>query len=207
MFSDRSNMVQTGGSGNNFPVALSRQNLFDTDNGNALAIRFALLDQQNCGNDYQNNVNHDQNDINNCGKLNSAPNRWPPNVEDSLVRMVNTGTYYYVSTRNNNFSNRSQKGVLVVGTGNGLSPAQQAGIALGTIAACAVVFGGVLYYGKKNPNSRAGTAYQKVAACMTSAHQSVSSKLGSTGTGSTLGGTYTGTKTATAAPDMEYQRA
>jgi len=166
--------------------------MFDTDNDNALAIRFALLDQQNCGNNYENNVNNDQNDINNCGKLNSAPNRWPPNAQDGLIRMVNTGPTYYVSTRNNNFSNRSQKGLLNVGSPQTLSAGAQAGIAIGVVSGAALIFGGVMYYGKRNPASKAGSMYKSVSGCVTRTR----------GGGTTIGAT----PKTTSAPDMEYQR-
>jgi hypothetical protein len=41
-------------------------------------------------------------------------NRASAYVDAGLVQMNNPGTYYYMSTRNNQYSNRSQKGTIVV---------------------------------------------------------------------------------------------
>jgi hypothetical protein len=53
-----------------------------------------------------------ENDVGNCLKLNAAPH---PYFDGGLVPMTKPGRFTYMSTRNNNFSNRSQKGVIVVG--------------------------------------------------------------------------------------------
>jgi len=49
-------------------------------------------------------------DIQNCAKLNAAPARF----DGGLVQMGKTGTMNYMSSRNNNFTNRSQKASITV---------------------------------------------------------------------------------------------
>jgi len=55
--------------------------------------------------------NDAERDARNCGKLNGAKT---PYFDGGLVRMVASGSFKYYSSRNNNFSNRSQKGEVVV---------------------------------------------------------------------------------------------
>ena len=50
---------------------------------------------------------------------------------------ANAGTYSFVSTRNNNFSNRSQKMSISVGAGMALSAGQVAGAVVGTVVGVA----------------------------------------------------------------------
>lgn len=75
------------------------------------AMRAAYLDQTNCLNFTQlvNNGNQDTQNPRNCMKLNAAS----PYIDLGLVQVSFTGTVYYRCSRNNNFSNRSQKGVIV----------------------------------------------------------------------------------------------
>jgi len=67
----------------------------------ALTKQFALSKQTGCA--ASGNLNNDQ-QRNNCEKLNSAA----ATVDLGLLRMK-PGTYKYMSSRNNNFSNRAQK--------------------------------------------------------------------------------------------------
>jgi hypothetical protein len=76
-----------------------------------------------------NNGNNANNNIRNCGKLNPAPAVF----DGGLVKFVK-GSYEYVSTRNNNFSNRSQKGFLEVLSASKLSTAAISGIVVGSLA-------------------------------------------------------------------------
>jgi len=166
-YSDRFNMVQVNDRATNYPLPQSQITMFDkSTNPTATAIRFALLDQtqSTCGNFNSNDGNDsaNQNTKTNCGKLNSAPNRWPPIPLDGLMQM-NSGTYYYVSTRNNNFSNRSQKNTIVVGPSSGINVGAVVGGTLGALAALGIIVVGGLYYGKKHPNSKAGACYTKLA--------------------------------------------
>merc|ERR1719181_1004519 len=69
-----------------------------------------------------------------CNKLNSAPNTFQPGDDMGLMQVrADVGTYSFVSTRNNNFSNRSQKMSISVGYGMALSAGQVAGAVIGTI--------------------------------------------------------------------------
>merc|ERR1712196_101696 len=75
-----------------------------------------------------------QNDPKACNKLNSAPNTFQPGEQMGLMQVTaNTGTYSFVSTRNNNFSNRSQKMSITVSSGMALSGGQVAGAVIGSI--------------------------------------------------------------------------
>ena len=71
-----------------------------------LKKQFALAKQSGCASSA--NVNNDQQN-DNCQKL----NRELPTVDLGLLQMK-PGTYRYLSTRNNNFSNRAQKGKITV---------------------------------------------------------------------------------------------
>merc|ERR1719217_517115 len=68
----------------------------------ALTKQFALVKQANC----DANPNNDQ-DGNNCEKLNNAQ----ATVDLGMLK-IKPGQYKYMSSRNNNFSNRAQKAVL-----------------------------------------------------------------------------------------------
>jgi len=107
---DRSNIVQTKGPGYNYPAIWSKipgdDRIFGDRNA---AIRAAYLDQTNCLNFTSlNNGNDDQN-VRNCMKLNAAS----PYIDLGLYKVRFQGRAYYISSRNNNFSNRSQKGTLI----------------------------------------------------------------------------------------------
>ena len=46
--------------------------------------------------------------------MNRLLNNAPASFEGAILRFRRTGTYHYISSRNNNFTNRSQKGKLTV---------------------------------------------------------------------------------------------
>jgi hypothetical protein len=46
--------------------------------------------------------------------LDDELNNASPSFAGILMRLANQGTYYYMCTRNNNFTNRSQKGRLII---------------------------------------------------------------------------------------------
>jgi hypothetical protein len=113
---DKSNIVQIKQIGDNIPadddwIQNEGPALFE-DQG--LRLRMAMLDQTDCltyeelltknGGDN----NGAEQDIQNCMKLNAAPKYF----DGGLVRMNTTGDFYYMSSRNNNFSNRGQKGAI-----------------------------------------------------------------------------------------------
>jgi len=154
---DRSNIVQMDVSRANYPYNFSQQSMFD----DATAFKFAHLNQYQgkvCKTDTETKCcktldqlsrtgNSDQ-DPQNCAKLND------PNAayfDGGLVEMK-AGYYKYLSTRNNNFSNRSQKGTIQV---NSLLPVWGIVICAGAAAAfigAAVLAGGV-YYSQTHPGA------------------------------------------------------
>jgi len=59
------------------------------------------------------NNNGKQQDPQNCAVLNGMGGN---SFDSGLVKMTEAGTFHYMSSRNNNFTNRSQKGTIVVGS-------------------------------------------------------------------------------------------
>eukprot|EP00003_Mantamonas_plastica_P008849 TRINITY_DN178_c0_g2_i2.p1 TRINITY_DN178_c0_g2~~TRINITY_DN178_c0_g2_i2.p1 ORF type:complete len:799 (+),score=167.20 TRINITY_DN178_c0_g2_i2:346-2742(+) len=111
---DRNNLVQVGKMGMGSKIMpTTNQTLFEDKK---MAERAAYLDQADCltyaelMEKHGNNKNAIETDEKNCMKLNAAS----PYFDVGLVKMNKTGVYEYTSTRNNNFSNRSQKGSMVV---------------------------------------------------------------------------------------------
>eukprot|EP01103_Thecamoeba_quadrilineata_P015723 TRINITY_DN5053_c2_g1_i1.p1 TRINITY_DN5053_c2_g1~~TRINITY_DN5053_c2_g1_i1.p1 ORF type:complete len:653 (-),score=114.71 TRINITY_DN5053_c2_g1_i1:131-1843(-) len=120
---DRTNLVEIPTLNDNVPFNLTEsqgRTMFVTKNGQpdiATIIRFAYLDQDvgNCSSmTALNLVTANQRDFYalNCFKLNMAPNG--PYFDGGLVQMNQNGTFRYMCSRNNDFSNRDQKGKLTV---------------------------------------------------------------------------------------------
>jgi len=111
---DRSNIVQIDDISFSHPSA--NPTLFE---GADLINRMAFIDQDpsSCQTyeelmaENDNNQGNVDEDVNNCMELNAAPT---PYFNAGLVKMNTSGTFYYMSTRNNNFSNRGQKATLIV---------------------------------------------------------------------------------------------
>merc|ERR550514_2555296 len=109
-----------------------------------LAKKMALLDQETvlaskgttCK-EFENGDDNEQNDPRNCGKLNSVPATW---ASDELTFGTDVaparGAYYFADTRNNNFSNRSQKFMI---TAVGLTIAEIIGIVTGALGFVIIV--------------------------------------------------------------------
>jgi hypothetical protein len=70
----------------------------------------------------------------NCGKLSGAKT---PYFDAGLVK-GKTGTFRYISTRNNNFTNRSHKGTIVIGSVTASTAAVAVGVVGGIAAAGAI---------------------------------------------------------------------
>lgn len=105
---DRSNIVQIADNNDNTPVVLTKNTLLTNEDGSAngaLIDRFALLGQTGCDPDEEN-----QDAVDNCKVLNNAPAYF----NGGIHRANTIGTHHFMSTRNNQFSNRSQKGTIVV---------------------------------------------------------------------------------------------
>jgi hypothetical protein len=123
---DRSNivMINNNDQRRNYPINFAQQSMFPPD----VAERLAQIDQPanycaqatdtGCCRTYAqlqqlygNNQGAIENDPWNCYKLNAAPT---PYFNAGLLRASVTGQWSYMSTRNNNFTNRSQKATLIV---------------------------------------------------------------------------------------------
>jgi len=110
---DRSNMMQLRNNdlGTNYPEDLATQTLFQNEDD---AYRQAFIGQAPAGGctplaTLQAN-NNDQ-DVNNCAKLNGNPTGY---WDGGLHKFNRTGTFNFMSSRNNNFSNRGQKGTWII---------------------------------------------------------------------------------------------
>jgi hypothetical protein len=96
------------------------------------------------------NQDEEQNSINNCGKLNAAKAHF-----SSLHPAPDAGrTYHFGSTRNNNFSNRSQKSKMRVQTSfqaamAGTNPGVVVAIVFGVLFGLALIVGVAVYLKKK----------------------------------------------------------
>lgn len=107
--------------------------------------------------DHPNDNNGVEQDPKNCMKLNDAPAYF----NGGLIQVNTEGTFYYMSTRNNNFSNRSQKGVLVVHPL--LEGWQIALIVVGCFIFTSVALvGGLFLYARKFPHSTVATKFYNV---------------------------------------------
>jgi len=108
---DRSNIVQIKNPGDNYPANWNNipkgDRIFKNFNE---SYRAAYLDQTNCANftELKNTGNEAQNPRN-CMVLNAAS----PYIDLGLYKVGFEGRAYYMSSRNNNFTNRSQKGTIV----------------------------------------------------------------------------------------------
>jgi len=141
---DRSNFVQIASLNNNYPLNASLVNYIDPSNPNFITTvrRNALA--------AMGNIDPELND--------ASP------YYDAGILSFNHGIYYYMSTRNNNFSNRSQKGAIIV-NGNDNS-ALTVGIIIGvtifvTICVIAAIIG-LAIYGSGHPDTAIGGAYLSV---------------------------------------------
>eukprot|EP01121_Diplochlamys_sp_Union-15-3_P010822 TRINITY_DN3080_c0_g2_i1.p1 TRINITY_DN3080_c0_g2~~TRINITY_DN3080_c0_g2_i1.p1 ORF type:complete len:642 (+),score=133.01 TRINITY_DN3080_c0_g2_i1:110-2035(+) len=175
---DRSNIVQiknNDGRGN-IPSFISQDDVKTSDRipvqtmfDSQLAKEFAHLDQPttfcataqdtDCCKTYEQleNSNNRDNDDWNCNVLNAAS----PYFERPPVQFDKPAKYHYMSTRNNNFSNRSQKGTITVEAHIGWVAA--AAIVVGSIAflaAMVIAFGA--WWAASHPGSAAANVFQRV---------------------------------------------
>jgi hypothetical protein len=158
---DRSNIVQIADMSKNYPLTdseLKKTKLLFKDA--SLRKRMAMADQnpKDCLSKEALEAagNEDQND-NNCMVLNAAPQRFA----GGLVKMTSPGSYYYMSTRNNNFSNRSQKGSIKVK--ETWKAWKTAVIVIGGVAALGVgAAAGAVFYSKRHPLSKVAEVVHKV---------------------------------------------
>jgi len=168
---DRSNIVQIATQDANTPASatwLTSNTPMFTDLG--LRKRMAFLDQNpsNCltyaallaANN--NNANNAETDVRNCMKLNGQPT---PYFDGGAIRMnLTTGEttpFYYMSSRNNNFSNRGQKAAIWV-----LNVLPNWAIAL-VVTGAALFLGagglaGAAFYAKSHPHSRVADLFNRM---------------------------------------------
>uniref|UniRef100_A0A7S3YVQ7 Uncharacterized protein n=1 Tax=Lotharella globosa TaxID=91324 RepID=A0A7S3YVQ7_9EUKA len=160
-FSDRTNMVEISDRHKNIPEYQTAETCSDSDLFTSIEMKklFAWVQQDptdstGCLNiqNYDQNPN-DQNTYKNCGKLNRAPNRFPQDHSQGLVKFSKSGTYYYMSTRNNNFSNRAQKAQIIVNPGDPgedarVAEARNIGIAFAVVFALGFTGAGVFTVAK-----------------------------------------------------------
>jgi len=165
---DRSNIVQIEDISKNFPLT---DQFLEENPGKALFDTFelrqslAFLDQDvnKCptleqllakNNNNKNQVNQDKT---NCFKLNAAS----PLQNFGLIRANKTGLFSYMSTRNNNFSNRGQKGQI-----NTVSVLPAWGIAVVSVGAVSFVgaagLAGATLYSKRQPSSNVASFMKKI---------------------------------------------
>jgi len=163
---DRSNMIQIQKNDPkmNFPADhdMTKGSFF---NGNE-ARRMAFLNQNpqtDCDNwatllsNNNNNADNADTDSRNCYKLNAQK---APYFDGGVINTNQLGTFHFMSTRNNNFSNRSQKAVITVNPQ--YTSGQVAGIVIGTFGLVGVAGGiGGFAYSKKYPGSRVAGFYNK----------------------------------------------
>jgi hypothetical protein len=153
---DRSNIMQVKAKSDSVPAsntwlsANPSSNLFPNAD---LRGYMTYQGQVNCDPNSGNNDNSD----NNCFKLNAASQIF----DSGLVVMNSTGIYNFMSSRNNDFSNRHQKGTLTV---NSIIPMW----AVGVVVAGAAVFlgastiGALVLYAKSHPHSTASNLVSRL---------------------------------------------
>jgi len=163
---DRSNAVQIIDGAHSSPVtdtwceANKKKTLFQDPN---LRLRMATLDQTNCVlratllAQNGNNAGAAEEDVRNCGKLNAAG----PYFDGGVMRMNQTGTFYYMNTRNHEFSNRDQKGIIYIVP---LLPNWAVGIVVtgGVLFVAAAGVAGMMFYAKSHPHSQIANLFSKI---------------------------------------------
>lgn len=99
-------------------VALLRRlaHLNQQSDGGALALRAGAACLTEAELDAINNKNERENHPRNCAKLNGKPF---PYFDGGMMMMKKAGTFSFFSSRNNNFSNRDQTGVICVKNADG----------------------------------------------------------------------------------------
>jgi hypothetical protein len=161
---DRSNVVQLKEKGDNIPATddwlASHTPLFESK---ALRLRMAMLDQTDCLT-YEELLTKDggnegtvKADVQNCMKLNAASEYF----DGGLIQMNMTGEFYYMSSRNNNFSNRGQKASILI---TPLLPVWA--IVIVVIGAVLFLLSGtvafLMIYAKSHPHSNIASLFSRI---------------------------------------------
>jgi len=163
---DRSNMVQMERIDSSTPITEQwakdhpRKVLFEDA---STRLRMATLDQTDCLllkellEQNGNNEGNAEQDVRNCGKLNAASQYF----DGGVLRMNKTGTFHYMSTRNHNFSNRDQKGIVYVVP---LLPNWAVAIVIvgAALFVGAAAVAGLMFYAKSHPHSGVANMFSKM---------------------------------------------
>jgi len=156
---DRCNMVEITDISKNLANSLSSTTFFTT----SVAFTFAHLNQKNCSNFTQllaqngGDADAARRDPQNCMKLNAAGRYF----DGSLQEVRATGEYHFISTRNNNFSNRSQKSTISVVP---FLPVWAIVLVTlgGFVCLLSVGISGLAFYGKARPDTFIGQTWLKL---------------------------------------------
>eukprot|EP01114_Cavostelium_apophysatum_P003064 TRINITY_DN127_c0_g1_i1.p1 TRINITY_DN127_c0_g1~~TRINITY_DN127_c0_g1_i1.p1 ORF type:complete len:640 (+),score=209.81 TRINITY_DN127_c0_g1_i1:85-2004(+) len=163
---DRSNMVQIDRIDSSRPITTDWINMYPKKvffEDSETRLYFATLDQKDCQTLEQlleqngNNEGNAEQDERNCGKLNSAGRYFNGGVH----KMNKTGAFAYMSTRNHNFSNRDQKGIIHV---EALLPRWAIGVVVtgASLFVLAGVVAGLMFYARQNPHSGVANMFSKM---------------------------------------------
>ena len=106
--------------------------------------------------------NNEEQNVRNCGKLNPIG----PEYNAGRIELENAGTWHFMSTRENNFSNRSHKSQIIVVEALGVG--EKVGIAAGAIIALGAV-GAAAFMGYKKSVGGAGVPAKGGSALATAA--------------------------------------
>jgi hypothetical protein len=149
---DRSNIMQVKMKSDSIPVS---NDWISANPGQVLfpdaGLRTYMTFQGQTGCD-PTTLNNDNQATTNCFKLNASPELF----NAGLIQMNTTNQYYFMSSRNNAFSNRGQKGSLLV---NSIIPTWAIGVVVvgGAVFLGAGAIGGLMLYAKANPHSSANS--------------------------------------------------
>ncbi len=118
---DRTNMVQSMGPNQNYPLPWENERTTMFRNAQVIWYHDPAVTNMNsedlavalASSGYYDCVTGCTNSVEGRDRLNQLLNNAPASFEGVVVKF-RRGTYYYINTRNNNFTNRSQRGRLVV---------------------------------------------------------------------------------------------
>lgn len=163
---DRTNIVQSMSATNNMPILgddMSLYTMFEAPKEVWTSLAYLnqpIDDPTKCLTVQQlkqqgiNNRQQRERDYRNCGKLSGQET--PYFNVNVPVKPGKPGKYTYVSTRNNNFSNRGQKGHLTVTAGAG----KTVGVVLGVIAGIGLAGAAAVVGFRKFGGGKSGSGYQ-----------------------------------------------
>ena len=120
---DRHNIVQIPEPNSNYPLPYEKTDMWSdievlykwfsgsgvdgSSNSTEVALAFATAGYYHCFTGCDESVNTKD-------ELNNLLNNAPASFRGALVRFRSAGVYHYICSRNNNFTNRSQKGTITV---------------------------------------------------------------------------------------------